>query len=373
MPAIAPCRRSPLDLSRNQRRAIATHHAATYVGDLAADWKAVTKSVNALDFPSIVSSFHSASDDMLASILDQSADCIKVIGPHGSLDFMNRNGRCAMGIDDFTLVAGKNWWDLWPAEAQPLIRNAITQAQAGQHSRFQAFCPTAKGEPRWWDVSVAPLRDERGALKGLISVSRDISSDIAARELRDTTAAEMKHRLHNAYALTSAIVMATARGNPERQAFAAEIVDRLHRLGIAQSLLLEGDALGNASLDTLVRRLTEPFCGDSTSLTIAPLPDSALDETRVRTLALVLGEFSTNSNKYGALGHGGKIAIDGHIDGALLHLNWRETSDRPVDEQARDGSSGLTLIRRTLAAHGGSLDIAWRPDGPDIAITLPGF
>ena len=327
--------------------------------------------MNQLDFPAIVSSFRSASDDMLAAILDQSADCIKVIGPDGTLDFMNRNGRCAMGIDDFALVAGKNWWDLWPAEAQPLIQGAIVAARDGRNARFEAFCPTAKGEPKWWDVSVAPLRDEKGVLKGLISVSRDVTGDIIARQLRESTAAEMRHRLQNAYALTSAIVLATARGVPEREAFAAEIVDRLHRLGIAQSMLLDGDALGSATLDTLVRRLTEPFCGDSTALVIAPLPALDLDEFRVRTFALVLGEFSTNSNKYGALGHGGRVEIDGTNDNGTLLLNWRETVTGAIDPKARDGGSGLTLIRRTLAAHGGSLDIQWRADGLDIAVSLP--
>ena len=329
--------------------------------------------MNPLDFPAIISSFQSASNEMLASILDQSADCIKVIGPTGALDFMNRNGRCALGIDDFALVAGKKWWDMWPKEAQPLIRDAIAKAQVGQPSRFEAFGPTAKGEPRWWDVSVAPLLDEHGTLKGLISVSRDISGDMMARELRESTAAEMRHRLQNAYALTSAIITSTARGSPEREEFAREIVERLQRLGIAQSLLLDGDKVGMATLDDLVRRLTEPFCGDSTALVIAPLPDAELDERQVRTLALVLGEFSTNSNKYGALGHGGQIAIDGSMDEGVMTLNWRETTDRPVDIDQRDGSTGLTLIRRMLAAHGGALDIDWRADGLDIRVTLPGF
>lgn len=310
---------------------------------------------------------------MLAAILDQSADCIKVIGPTGTLDYMNRNGRCAMGIDDFSLVAGKDWWDLWPEEAQPLIREAIAKAHAGENSRFEAFCPTGRGEPRWWDVSVAPLRDEDGALKGLISVSRDISGDMVARELRESTAAEMRHRLQNAYALTSAIVTATARGTPEREEFAREIVERLQRLGIAQSLLLDGDKVGTATLDDLARRLTEPFCGDSAVLDISVLPAVTLDETQVRTLALVLGEFSTNSNKYGALGHGGRIAIDGAMESGVLQLDWRETTDRPVDADQRDGSTGLTLIRRMLAAHGGSLDIDWRANGLDIRVTLPGF
>ena len=87
----------------------------------------------------------------------------------------------------------------------------------------------------------------------------------------------------------------------------------------------------------------------------------------------MLGEFSTNSNKYGALGHGGHIAIDGAMDDGVLTLNWREKTDRPVDSDQRDGSTGLTLIRRMLAAHGGALDIDWRPDGLDIRVTLPGF
>ena len=329
--------------------------------------------MKSLDFPSLANSFTSASNDMLAAILDQSADCIKVIGLSGSLDFMNRNGRCAMGIDDFALVEGKDWWELWPEDAQPVIRDAVGKAQRGEHSRFEASCPAANGEPRWWDVSVAPLRNEQGVLRGLISISRDISADIAARELRKCTATEMEHRLQNAYALTSAIVMATARGVPERESFALEIVERLQRLGIAQSLLLDGDAIGKSTLDTLVRRLTEPFCGDSAALHIAQLPAVDLNEAQVRTLALVLGEFSTNSNKYGALGHGGEIAIDGWIEGRMLYLDWHETSDRPVDSKERDGSSGLTLIRRMLGSHGGTLDIAWRADGLDIAVTLPGF
>lgn len=326
-----------------------------------------------LDFPAIVDSFKTASNDMLAAVLDQSADCIKVIGPLGTLDYMNRNGRCAMGIDDFSAVAGKSWWDLWPTEAQPVIKEAVARAQAGENSRFEAFCPTGKGEPRWWDVSVAPLRDEQGRLQGLISVSRDVTAGVTARELRENTSAEMRHRLQNAYMLTSAIIMASARGTPDREEFAREIVDKLQRLGIAQSLLLDAEKLGNPSLDALVRRLTEPFCGNSCTLEIAHLPDVTLDEKQVRALALALGEFSTNSNKYGALGHGGRIAVRGKIVAGILTLRWSETADVPVEAHERDGSAGFRLIRRTLSSLQGSLDIAWRKDGLEVTVLLPGF
>ena len=329
--------------------------------------------MNTCDFPSIVSSFQGASNEMLAAVLDQCADCIKVIGLDGTLQFMSRNGRCALEIDEFAMVADTNYWDLWPEDTRPSIIDAIAKARDGQHIRFEGFCPTVKGDPRWWDVSFAPLRDERGDVKALISISRDISATIIARQLRETTAAEMKHRLQNAYTLTSAIVMATARGIPEREIFAREIVERLQRLGIAQSLLLDSSALGTPTLDILVRRLTEPFCSDCATLEIEPLPGVPLVEGQVRTLALVLGEFSTNSNKYGALGHGGRIAIRGEIVAGVLTLHWSETTALPVAANAREGSAGLTLIRRTLAAHGGSLDIGWRSDGLEITVVMPGF
>jgi PAS domain S-box-containing protein len=329
--------------------------------------------MTALDFPSLAATFASASNEMLAAVLDQSTDCIKVIGPEGSLDFMNRNGRCAMGIDDFAMVAGKNWWDLWPAESQHLVRDSIATARDQGSARFEAFCPTAKGEPRWWDVTVSPLRDEQGIMRGLISISRDVSADVRARELRETTAAEMKHRLRNAYALTGAIVMMSARGRDEHREFAHEVTRRLEQLGIAQALLLDAGALGTPTLDLLVRRLTGPFCSNEDMLDIAPLPDVTLSEDQVRTLALVLGEFSTNSNKYGALGHGGSIAISGRLEGGMLTLHWSEKSDRPVAAAPRDGSSGLSLIRRALAAQRGSLDADFGLDGVELKVQLPGF
>ncbi|MEO7654523.1 MAG: hypothetical protein ABIS23_02425 [Sphingomicrobium sp.] len=61
------------------------------------------------------------------------------------------------------------------------------------------------------------------------------------------------------------------------------------------------------------------------------------------------------------------------IDDGVLHFDWRETTARPVDAKQRDGSTGLTLIRRMLGAHGGTLDIDWRSDGLDIRVAMPGF
>ena len=136
-----------------------------------------------LEVPDIVSGFQSASAEMLAAVLDQSVDCIKIIGPAGTLDFMNRNGRCAMEVDDFAAIAGKPWWELWPDESKPQVLNSVERARQGLSSQFEAFCPTAKGTPRWWEVSVAPIQDPQGELQALVSVSRDVTARVRAREV----------------------------------------------------------------------------------------------------------------------------------------------------------------------------------------------
>ena len=306
------------------------------------------------------SSFHSASNEMLAAVLDQSADCIKVIGPEGTLDFMNRNGRCAMGIDDFALVAGKYWWELWPQEAEPQIRAAIADAHEGRNSRFQAFCPTGKGEPRWWDVSVSPMRDETGELIGLISVSR--------RYFRRSCGPPVarNHRGRNAPSPAERLC-ADQRDRADQRAWQS-------RTGGRSRARSSSGCNGSGSLSRCCsipaaseRRPGYPGAPPDRAVSAIPRPSTLprcpmprLDETQVRALALVLGEFSTNSNKYGALGNGGNIAIRGSITDGVLTLQWSETTDVPVAAHERDGSAGLELIRRTLAAHNGSLDIAWR-------------
>lgn len=308
---------------------------------------------------------------MLTAVLDQSLDCIKVLGPDGRLDFMNGNGLCAMEIESFDLVAGKDWWSLWPAEAQPQMRDAVIRASAGERVRLEAYCPTYKGSPRWWEVSVFPLHDRRGELQGLLSVSRDITDRVTEREMRETFAAEMRHRLQNAYALAGSLVNSAARGDPEREAFAREVLERLAQLGAAQRLLLESGTAESAPLNELLSRLLDPFASGQCKLDIADIPEVELPEDQVRTLALVIGELSTNSNKYGAMGFGGTIRVRATRGSGELRLCWIE---RPISHTAppsQGDGSGHRLVTRALAALGGAMTIDWRDDGLDVTVTLP--
>lgn len=109
-------------------------------------------------------------------LFESSPDCAKVLDLDGRLQSMNQNGRCVMEIDDFGSVCGLLWSDLWPEESRPKLHEALEKARRGELGQFVAFCPTARGTPKWWDVRVTPIHDNHGQLQGFLSVSRDIST-----------------------------------------------------------------------------------------------------------------------------------------------------------------------------------------------------
>ena len=313
------------------------------------------------------SPFTSASNDMLAAILDQSADCIKVIGAGGTVDYMNRNGQCAMEIDDFCAIAGQIWTDLWPQEARPLLEGAMGKARLGEMARFEAFCPTAKGSPRWWDVSVSPLRRPDGSMEGFIATSRDITERVNLAALRDAASDEMRHRLRNNYVVVGSLLSAYSRGKPEQEGFVRDMIDRLNGLGIAQTMRADG---GDCMLADLVPALLDPYETPDCPIEIAALPEAKLGQPQVDALALVLGELAVNSTKHGALSARGTVKVEGEIADGAIALRWSERSDRAVASHERGGGQGLHLMTRVLASRGGGIEVAWAENGLDVTIRL---
>ncbi len=311
----------------------------------------------------------SKSNEVLPSLLDQSLDCIKLIGRDGTVHYMNKNGICAMELDNVQTVIGRPWADLWPELARPLILKSLQEAGAGQAVRFDAFCPTAKGSPRWWDVSVSRVHDEDGQWLGYLSISRDVSNARLATEVAEIAAAEMRHRLKNGYAMVAGLLTALARGNPDREEFVTEIRDRLSALGVAQTLFVGGQH-APCDIRVLLPALLEPFSHADCIISAPTLPEAFVDQGQADALALVFGELAVNSSKHGALTGGGQIAVSAVSANDGLTINWSERSERPVQSHARGEGQGLRLINRILTARNGAIDIQWQHNGLNASITL---
>ena len=304
-----------------------------------------------------VARFGKLSRDMLAAMLDQSSDCVKILDPEGRIEFINRLGRSSMEIDEFATVAARRWDELWPEESREAVRAAIDAAQAGRPARFEAFCPTAKGRPKWWDVSVTPVRDDERGLFAILAVSRDVTDRHRAMESLTAMAHEMRHRLRNAYAVSGAIALASGREDEPHREFAAQLAQRLNSLSAVQSSLIE--PTGGASLATVVGQMVEAFDATGT-IRIEPMPEIELDEQTVRLLGLVLGELITNSMKHGALSAGEPASLGASHDAGRLTLVWREAAlaGEPRSAWAAGEGSGHRLLRRLARAHGGAFTFA---------------
>ncbi|MEA3133251.1 MAG: hypothetical protein QOG17_1097 [Gammaproteobacteria bacterium] len=116
-----------------------------------------------------------ASEQYNRSIVDSSPDCLGVLTLDGRLTQMTPQGRRLMEIEDFSSVADIDWVKIWKGSHRTAARVAIDAARSGKDGRFQGFCATLKGNPKWWDVIVMPVLGADGRPERLLTVSRDIS------------------------------------------------------------------------------------------------------------------------------------------------------------------------------------------------------
>jgi PAS domain S-box-containing protein len=125
------------------------------------------------------------SEELKRRIIESSSDCIKVMDLDGNLLFMSGGGQQLLEIDNIQPYLNACWIDFWQPEDRLKIREAIAAAKAGALGKFQAFCPSAKGAPRWWDVVITPICNADGQPEQLLSVSRDITESKRAEQERE--------------------------------------------------------------------------------------------------------------------------------------------------------------------------------------------
>jgi PAS domain S-box-containing protein len=127
-----------------------------------------------------------ASDHYNSSIIDSSPDCLGVLSLDGRLKQMTAQGRKLMQVDDFSTIENIDWVKIWKGADRKAAAAAFEAARRGKDGRFQGYCPTLKGEPKWWDVIVMPVLDADGHPERILAVARDIS-DVkrAETELRE--------------------------------------------------------------------------------------------------------------------------------------------------------------------------------------------
>jgi diguanylate cyclase (GGDEF)-like protein/PAS domain S-box-containing protein len=194
-------------------------------------------------------------EQLYRSILEASADCIKVIGLDGIIQLINPPGLELIEAADAALIVGKNWVDQWPDDMKPTVADALRRAAKGKTSRFSGFLSTLTGKPKWWNVVVSPIRDENDVVTRILAISRDCSEE---RERQQQLLWASEHD--------------PLTGLPNRRAFQARLkasVLRSMGSGSKVGLLLVdvdhfkyvNDSLGHTAGDRLLREFAKRLRG----------------------------------------------------------------------------------------------------------------
>ena len=133
---------------------------------------------------------------MNASILESSRDCIVLLDLDGKTLFVSPGGIESMEVTDVDAILGLSWLRVWKGADNRLAMEAVAAARNGATGRFQGFCPTHSGTPKWWDIVISPLPGEDGKPERLVSVGRDITVFKQA-EIRRTAQMELGDHLRD--------------------------------------------------------------------------------------------------------------------------------------------------------------------------------
>ncbi|MDP2080742.1 MAG: histidine kinase dimerization/phosphoacceptor domain -containing protein [Pseudotabrizicola sp.] len=330
--------------------------------------------------------------DFLLSVLNASPDCVKLVEPDGTLSFMTENGMCAMEIDTFDMVAGRQWFDLWPDQMRTTLQDAMTRARNGERVSLEAECPTAKGTLKWWHITVLPISGPDGVVHKLLAASRDITERVLRereqlayakaleQELaeksellmqRDFLMREIDHRVKNSLSQVASILRLQARRSSDTvRAALDEAARRVASIARVHEQLQSSTDFKSIPAVPLLQRLCDeftlsydrqiPFC----ATTVDDLP--MLSE-RASALCIIVSELVANGVRHG-IGLD-QVSVHLHQTDTRAEIRVINTASGPLARSDHAGSGLGTLICETYAATlSGSLD--WHYDAGKMTTTL---
>jgi PAS domain S-box-containing protein len=115
-------------------------------------------------------------------IIAKSLDSIKILDAEGELLLMSEGGQKIMDIQDLSTYLNKPWLNFWKGPEKEKALKALTTAQNGGIGKFEGFRATEKGNPKWWEVAISPIKDEHGKIFQLLVITRDITQRINYEE-----------------------------------------------------------------------------------------------------------------------------------------------------------------------------------------------
>lgn len=357
-------------------------------------------------------SYQSPSGEIDAQLFQVSLDCIKVINLDGYIVQVNPGAADALELENVNDICGEKWVDLWPHESRTVVLDAVARATRGERVQFAAFCPTAKGTRRWWDIIVSPVRKDSGDIQSLLAVSRDVTEIYLVREaLRDADVrkdeflAILAHELRNPLSAASmaATVLETQKLEPARTAQLGKLIARQvgHMSRLVEDLIdISRVSRGLLVLTTelvdmgqVINDALEQLHGlvESKAHTVhLAFPEQPCMLTGDRTRLLqVIGNIVGNAVRYTPAGGRIDIVLNQNQDTVLITVTDTGAGiaperiptlfglftrgDRSSDRNDSGLGLGLALVQKLVELHGGTVSAfsAGEGQGSCFTVSLP--
>jgi PAS domain S-box-containing protein len=289
------------------------------------------------------------------------------------------------------------------------IREPFNQAVAGQPSKYQRLVKFPAKGPRWMDVDLFPVRNEKGAVKGVVIRGRDVHEIVLAQEtierrlinqqqFLNVLAHDVREPLRTIQGLVSLVIEEGATTlSSELQGFLSQAQRGGKRLSLLIDDLLaflraDGEAIRTEPVN--LKNLIESVVEDLGELVreqgaVVAHEVQTLEAVGARVwLRLLLQNLVVNGIKYARPGVAPVVTIAAQVEGNQVLLS---VSDNGVGISAEDRSQlfrpfvrlastasvpgsglGLALCQKVAELHGTAISVDSTPGaGSVFSIALP--
>jgi PAS domain S-box-containing protein len=121
-------------------------------------------------------------DELIDSLQESETYSVKVLDMDAVILSFNKSGYKHMEVDDPKTILGRNWLSYWKDEADTKAKAAFEKARKGRIGYFEGQRMTEKGTPKWWEVTVVPLKNDVHDVQWILVMSRDVTELHALRK-----------------------------------------------------------------------------------------------------------------------------------------------------------------------------------------------
>jgi light-regulated signal transduction histidine kinase (bacteriophytochrome)/CheY-like chemotaxis protein len=261
----------------------------------------------------------------------------------------------------------------WAGDPDKPVQEANPGERLSPRKSFEIWKKEVRGTSRVWEGS------DRLAAEALRITLLEVVlrfTEVVAQEKAKTAeqqrvfVSELNHRVKNALALVGALVKQSQSSHESISMFIADLEGRILSLAKAHD---QANTPGALDLRALIETELAPFQAPGTGRIVIEGAAMALDNRAFAVLALVFHEMTTNAAKHGALSvTGGGVAVRWQIDNdGACALLWSENNGPRVVTPARTGFGSKLIERQIPFELGGTVSVAYDPDGVRIFLRIP--